>query len=295
MSDLEKRLADPPEGCMTVRAIEASFEIPVHLSSTDKSWLHRTIQGIISQPYNQPAEGVHWLAGMGSKPHFNQADAAFLNKPIDPKDPLTGDPIFDDSVMFYDTCAREFVSDKERDQVNKERRGKFVEMPQGSRGLLGPEDIKRLTDQADLLCDGTGPGDDEFWDYPPFWVEEVPDHDDPDGPCQCLVMTGGDDSTTVCIVPPFDRQTQKGLAEAFATSGQSIYRLLEENRILRESIGQDIIQDYMRIKTENSMLREAFGRVEHHGQALIRRIMDVAKFDLWRAKEDEQKAEKSKS
>jgi hypothetical protein len=101
--------------------IEIEFGINVAITQYQQRMLHELISEIVSDPWNQPKEGVHWLAGSGSKPRYSQADCHFLGIPVDANAPIAGEPTFDDCTLFMETCARGFVSETERERKLKER------------------------------------------------------------------------------------------------------------------------------------------------------------------------------
>ncbi len=114
----------PDEDAFEVQAIEVGFQIPVLVTQEQSRRLTELIHEIVGSPWNQPAEGVHWLSGMGSKPHWSRVDSALLGIPVEPGAPDSGDPTFDDSVYFLETCAREFVSAEERERKKGQRKSK---------------------------------------------------------------------------------------------------------------------------------------------------------------------------
>jgi len=120
---MEDRLTECPyDDACEMQKIEVDFAIPVFMTQEQQRRLYELITDIVKSPWNQFHEGVHWLAGVGSRPNFSQADAVFLGKPVDPNTPASGEPTFDDSVFHMETCARPFVSEKERERVLRERK-----------------------------------------------------------------------------------------------------------------------------------------------------------------------------
>jgi hypothetical protein len=110
---------DPDSSCL--QRIEVEFAIPVEMTQDEQRRLVLLLDEIVSSPWNQVKEGVHWLSGMGSKPNWSQADAAFLGIQAVAGALPHGEPTFDDSVYQIVTCARSFLSDKERDRKLKRR------------------------------------------------------------------------------------------------------------------------------------------------------------------------------
>jgi hypothetical protein len=121
MNSSERCGTCPDPDASEIQAIEISFAIPVFMTQDQQGRLIRLVDDIIDQPWNEPLEGVHWMAEVGAKPNWSQIDAALLEKPVDPNAPATGEPTFDDSVFSIGSCARGFVSEKERDQVLERR------------------------------------------------------------------------------------------------------------------------------------------------------------------------------
>lgn len=115
--DPDRRLAACPDpDSTTMRRIEVDFAIPVEMTQDQQRRLIEIIDEITDSPWNAPAEGVHWMSGVGVKMHWSRADAAMLGKEAEPGAPAVGDPTYDDSVYHVETHARAFVSDRERDR-----------------------------------------------------------------------------------------------------------------------------------------------------------------------------------
>jgi hypothetical protein len=119
--DLTKRLAEPADGDQPVASFEMQFGTTTWITPGQMRRLYELFDEVVSSPVNQPVDGVHWLSGSGSKPHFSKADAAFLGKPVAPDAPDSGEPTFDNSVLFFESTARGFVSDRERAKKLKQR------------------------------------------------------------------------------------------------------------------------------------------------------------------------------
>ena len=111
----------PDEDASWMERLEVDFAKPVLMTQDQQRRLHAIISEIVDSPWNQPKEGVHWLAGCGSKPNWSKADCHILGKRPEPGAPESGGPTFDDTVFYMETCARAFVSDKERARVMKRR------------------------------------------------------------------------------------------------------------------------------------------------------------------------------
>ena len=101
----EKRCEHPPENCIQLRAMEFSFQTPVFVTTEQQRRLQSLLDEIVRQPWNQLEYGVHWLSEWGAKPHWREPH----------------EPTFDDTVLAGSSCARGFVSAKERERVTKER------------------------------------------------------------------------------------------------------------------------------------------------------------------------------
>ena len=119
--DTNDRMAAPEADCVKMERLEVVFDIPVFMTQSQQRRLTDVLEEISRAAVNQPKAGVHWLSGCGSKPKFSKADAAFLDRPADEDAPDDGEPTFDDSVMYYQTTARPFLSEKERDRIMLER------------------------------------------------------------------------------------------------------------------------------------------------------------------------------
>jgi len=104
-----------------VTSIELSFAIPVHIGREHYNRLRDVMYDIVQAPYNQPKEGVHWAGGKGARPIWSQQDAVFLGKAADPDAPEGGEPTFDHSVLLFESGAREFLNEKEKERTCKRR------------------------------------------------------------------------------------------------------------------------------------------------------------------------------
>jgi hypothetical protein len=124
--DLNVRCAECSEddACEELRSIELNFAIPVTMTQEYQRRLMDLMQEMVSEPYNQPKDGVHWVGFVGNKLTFSDVDSAVLGKPRseDPDRPKNGEePTGDDSVFVAETSARSFGWTKERDDVQAER------------------------------------------------------------------------------------------------------------------------------------------------------------------------------
>ncbi|MDX1985004.1 MAG: hypothetical protein SFV51_32330 [Bryobacteraceae bacterium] len=105
--DPTTRIAEPGEDDYRLERIEVEFAIPVFITIDQQQRLADLIQEIATAPMNTPVNGVHWQSGGGSKPNWSRVDAALLGKTPAPDAPATGEPTFDDSVLYFETSARE--------------------------------------------------------------------------------------------------------------------------------------------------------------------------------------------
>ena len=121
----EKRVMICEDADASLRnGIEISFDIPCWITKAQAHMLSRLISEIVSAPWNQPTDGVHWLSGCGDKPIFSKTDARFLGitNPSQVDERATGEPTFDRSILSFGSCAREFVSEDERQRTLSKRR-----------------------------------------------------------------------------------------------------------------------------------------------------------------------------
>ena len=80
--DPADRIASCPDpDATTLGRIEVEFAIDVEMTQDQQRRLLAVLDEIASSLWNQPRNGVHWLAGVGSKMHWSRADATFLGKP----------------------------------------------------------------------------------------------------------------------------------------------------------------------------------------------------------------------
>jgi hypothetical protein len=112
----------PDEDATFVERIELGFAIEVAITRDQERAICELMDEITKAPYNQPKEGVHWVGFVGSKLNYSAADSALLGRPVGDNPPPNGaEPDSDDTVLVYETSAREFTSDKERERVLAER------------------------------------------------------------------------------------------------------------------------------------------------------------------------------
>ena len=90
-----------------VQRVEISFGVPVTLPDGWERALDGLIGMVCDQYKREHPDRVMWPAGMGCKPRWSQADAAFLGKPTDAAAPDTGEPTWDDSVFVIECEERE--------------------------------------------------------------------------------------------------------------------------------------------------------------------------------------------
>lgn len=111
----------PCDDATQLQRIEVDFAFPVFVTQEQQRSLVKLVADMADSPWNQPKNGVHWLAGIGSKPNWSRMDAVFLGKQADDGAPVSGEPTFDSSVFHLETCARGFVDDKERLRKEQQR------------------------------------------------------------------------------------------------------------------------------------------------------------------------------
>jgi hypothetical protein len=88
-----------------IRQIEVSFAIPVDVTDDEMQLLDGMIQRIAKR--NQPEGFLHWCAEVGAKPRWSKTDARIFGLETDPDAPESGEPTFDDEVLYFATCCRE--------------------------------------------------------------------------------------------------------------------------------------------------------------------------------------------
>ncbi len=102
----DQRCAECPDpDASYLSRMEFNFSIGVWLTQDQQRRLNQLLSEIVDAPWNEPLDGVHWLAEWGSKPMWREPQ----------------EPTFDDSVLQGQSCARSFVSERERDRVLKRR------------------------------------------------------------------------------------------------------------------------------------------------------------------------------
>lgn len=90
-----------------ISRIEISFPVPVELPDGWERVLMAMVDMTCNNYQKANPDRVMWPAGVGSKPRWSQADAAFLGQAPDPAAPEGGEPTFDDSVLVIDCAERE--------------------------------------------------------------------------------------------------------------------------------------------------------------------------------------------
>lgn len=112
----------PDDDCCEIQRIEVSFALPVHMTQDQQRRLLDLLNEMVRAPCSQPKEGVHWVGFTGSKLNYSAADARLLEREAGPDYvPDGAEPTSDDTVFCVESCARAFVSTKERDRVMRER------------------------------------------------------------------------------------------------------------------------------------------------------------------------------
>ena len=109
---------------MTISKIEVSFAIPVELTDGEMQRLDQIVNDAARR--TETPEIVHWAAGCGSKPNWSKTDCKIWGFEPTADSPDTGEPTFDDSVFYFETCARERYSTEpfkpnEKRKTNAER------------------------------------------------------------------------------------------------------------------------------------------------------------------------------
>ena len=155
--DPNKRKADPGDDDLKVEAIQVDFALPVFIESNQQCRLADLLEEIARSPKNTPENGVHWQSGVGSKPNWSQADAMFLGKPVDTDAPEKGEPTFDDTVLYFETSARE--SSPEEEQAGKKFRARWMRSATGAQ-LIAEERRRQIEEDGctaehdDMHCEG---------------------------------------------------------------------------------------------------------------------------------------------
>jgi hypothetical protein len=125
VADLDNRAAPAPDAdAEPIGSVKVEFQMAIFLTPEDQLRICHLFDEIVQRPYNQPADGVHWVSGVGAEPHLSAVDAAFLGAAPAPADvrPADGEePTFDHSVFHLSTTARPFVSERERDRALAKR------------------------------------------------------------------------------------------------------------------------------------------------------------------------------
>ena len=98
---------------MSISRIEVDFAVPVELTDKEMRQIHQIVDAACRR--TETDSMVHWAAGCGHKPQFSKADCLFLGKESDPNAPDSGEPTFDSSVFYIETCARERYESERRD------------------------------------------------------------------------------------------------------------------------------------------------------------------------------------
>lgn len=115
------RLRKPTVEDTCIESFEVAFQIPVYLTPAHQWLLNSIISAIVRDPLNQFEEGVHWLAEQGSKPTWSKKDAEIFGFETTSDAHDEGEPTFDNTTLYYGTCAREFVSEEEKQKYQQRR------------------------------------------------------------------------------------------------------------------------------------------------------------------------------
>lgn len=132
--DPDRRVGQCAEDdALDLRAIEIGFAISTVVTQDQYRRLRELLAEIVRAPYNQPEGGVYWLSSEGSRMRMSASDAAFLGAVgdtggvVDPNIKPGEEPTYEDDVLCFGTCARSFMTVRERDRV-------LVERKEGKRG-----------------------------------------------------------------------------------------------------------------------------------------------------------------
>ena len=90
---------------MPITKVEIDFAIPVELTDAEMQLLDKIANDAARR--TETDKIVHWAAGCGCKPKFSKTDCLFLGKKADEDAPESGEPTWDESVFYIETCARE--------------------------------------------------------------------------------------------------------------------------------------------------------------------------------------------
>lgn len=130
-SNLDERLAEPGEDDVPLYGIEISFGLETWVTPDQQRSLVRILEEIAAAPVNTPKEGVHWLGFSGGKLNFSTLDCAMLGKAPGPNPPANGEePTCDTTILCFETYARGFTTEKERERVLEKRRPSEFTCPQ---------------------------------------------------------------------------------------------------------------------------------------------------------------------
>jgi hypothetical protein len=87
-----------------ITKIEVLFAVPVELAESERRQL-RDMADAIARRHQAPGR-VHWASGCGSKPIFSQQDRGMVHPSLI-GEKAHGEPDWDDSIFFIETCERE--------------------------------------------------------------------------------------------------------------------------------------------------------------------------------------------
>ena len=90
-----------------ITRIEIDFGVAVSLPDGWERALDGLVGMVCEQYQRENPTRVMWPSGVGSKPQWSKADAAFLGKGAATDAPESGEPTFDDSVFCIDCTERE--------------------------------------------------------------------------------------------------------------------------------------------------------------------------------------------
>lgn len=143
-----KRKAEPNDDDVEVSSVELSFALPCFITQAQQMKLHNVMDEICGAPVNQIAGHAHWAAENGHKPTWSQADARMLGIATPADAPESGEPTFDDSILYFASSIIAIDAEREaRREKNRElRRSHLVWSREGTehRGKLHNDDSLTL-------------------------------------------------------------------------------------------------------------------------------------------------------
>jgi hypothetical protein len=93
---------------MSITKIEVSFALPVEILDSEMQQLSEIVNNAARR--TETPEFVHWGAECGSKPNWSKTDCRIFGYEPTADSPDSGEPTFDDSVLYFATATRERYS-----------------------------------------------------------------------------------------------------------------------------------------------------------------------------------------